>query len=120
MLATRSGYRAGERAGLLFGLVALTLTFSACLKWEPVDTGGVRILNDTDETVTVVVLYPSPAEHRNLVTYRPGESSTENAMIGADGCTTVDIVALTEDGREIDRQPAPICRDEQWRIVEDE
>jgi hypothetical protein len=44
------------------------------------------------------------------------ESSVENAMIGKGGCTSSDMVARTEDGPEIDRQPAPICVDEEWRI----
>jgi hypothetical protein len=79
----------------------------------------VHIVNDTDETVTVVVLYQPPAQEKELVTYRPGESSVENNMIGAEGCTTADMVARTTDGREIDRQPAPICRDEEWRIEVD-
>lgn len=87
--------------------------------WEPRDTRGVRIINGTDETVTVVVRYPSPADELDLVTYRPGEESVENRMIGEGGCTRSDMVARTEDGREIDRQPAPICVDEVWRIEED-
>ncbi len=33
---------------------------TACLTWEPRNTDGVTITNGTDETVTVVVLYPSP------------------------------------------------------------
>ena len=77
-------------------------------------------MNETDETVTVVVLYPSPVQHLELVTYRPGEASVENRMVGEGGCTRVDMVARTEDGREIDRQPAPICHDEEWRIGEGE
>ncbi|MGI8657965.1 MAG: hypothetical protein ACR2K4_04230 [Candidatus Limnocylindria bacterium] len=40
--------------------------------------------------------------------------NTENRMIGEGGCTRADMVAHTEDGREIDRQPAPICVDEEW------
>jgi hypothetical protein len=94
----------------------LTVAAAGCLKWEPRNTDGVTITNGTDETLTVVVLYPSPAEERDLVTYRPGESSLENSMIGGGGCTRGDMVARTEDGREIDRQPAPICIDEEWLI----
>lgn len=33
-----------------------------------------------------------------------------------DGCTRFAMVARTDDGREIDHQQAPICRDEEWRI----
>ena len=77
-------------------------------------------MNDTDETVTVVVLYPSPPGEGELVTYPPGEESVENRMLGEGGCTRSDMVARTEDGREIDRQPAPICNDEEWRIGEGE
>jgi hypothetical protein len=103
----------------LLALCGLALASTACLVWEPRNTRGVRIINGTDETVTVVVLYPSPAEELNLVTYRPGEGSVENRMVGEGGCTRSDMVARTEDGREIDRQPAPICVDEVWRIEED-
>jgi hypothetical protein len=99
-------------------LTCLALGSSGCLKWEPTNTEGVSISNGTDETVTVVVLYPEPADDLELVTYRPGESSVENSMIGEGGCTHTDMVALAEDGREIDRQPAPICLDEEWIIGE--
>lgn len=102
--------------GALLGMFAVTTT--ACLTWEPRNTDGVTITNGTDETVTVVVLYPSPAEELALVTYRPGEESVENRMIGEGECTRADMVARTEDGREIDRQPAPICVDEEWLIGE--
>lgn len=102
-----------------FALLSVALACSACLKWEPINTEGVRIANETDEAVTVVVLYP--AGESSLVTYRPGEDSVENSMLNAqDGCTRFEMVARTEDGREIDRQPAPICRDDEWRIQEDE
>jgi len=37
-------------------------------------------------------------------------------MIGEDGCTRADMVAIAEDGREIDRQQAPICVDQEWVI----
>ena len=97
-------------------LPPLAATASACLNWEPRNTQGVSIINGTDETVTVVVLYPEPAEALELVTYRPGESSVENRMIGEGGCTRADMVAVAEDGREVDRQPAPICVDEEWWI----
>lgn len=105
---------------MLLGLCGLALASTACLVWEPRDTRGVRITNGTDETVTVVVLYPSPPGERELVTYRPGEKSVENNMLDREeGCTRADMVARTEDGREIDRQPAPICHNEEWRIQED-
>jgi hypothetical protein len=82
------------------------------------NTEGVRIVNESDETVTVVVLYP--AGESVLVTYRPGEGSVENSMLNAeDGCTRFEMVARMEDGREIDRQSAPICRDDEWRIERD-
>jgi hypothetical protein len=97
-------------------LTGLAVAAAGCLNWEPRNTEGVSIINGTDQTVTVVVLYPEPAEELELVTYRPGESSVENRMIGEGGCTSSDMVARTEDGREIDRQPAPICVDEEWRI----
>lgn len=97
-------------------LPLLAAAASSCLTWEPRNTEGVSIINGTDETVTVVVLYPEPAGESKLVTYRPGESSVENRMVGEGGCTRADMVALAEDGREIDRQPAPICTDEEWRI----
>ena len=97
-------------------LAALTLALVGCLKWEPINTSGVTIVNASSETVTVVILYPEPARELELVTYRPGESSVEGSMLGEDGCTRVPMVARTEDGREIDRQPAPVCRDEEWRI----
>lgn len=97
-------------------LSLLAATGSACLKGEPRNTQGVSIINDTDETVTVVVLYPEPAEELELVTYGPGESSVENRMLGEGGCTRADMVAVAEDGREVARQPAPICVDEEWRI----
>lgn len=106
----------GMPSGVVLALLFAVLVCSACLKWEPINTEGVRIVNESGETVTIVVLYPSPAEHRDLVTYDPGEASVENSMIGTDGCTRVDMVARTEDGREIDRQPAPICSDEEWRV----
>lgn len=104
---------------VFLALCGLALATGACLVLEPRNTEGVRIINDTDETVTVVVLYPSPAEELSLVTYHPGEESVENRMIGEGGCTSSDMVALAEDGREIDRQPAPICVDDEWRIQED-
>jgi hypothetical protein len=103
----------------LLALCGLALLCTACLVWEPRDTRGVTITNRTDETITVFVLYP--AGESALNTYRPGESSVENNMLNQeDGCTRFDMVARTEDGREIDRQPPPICRDEEWRISEDE
>ena len=34
-----------------------------------------------------------------------------------DECTRFLMVARTADGREIDRQPAPICRHEERRII---
>ena len=37
-------------------------------------------MNDSSETVTVMVLYPAPARGRELVVYRLGESSVENGM----------------------------------------
>jgi len=44
-------------------------------------------------------------------------SSIENNMLNReDGCTRFAMVARTDDGREIDHQQAPICRDEEWRI----
>lgn len=102
-------------------VTALLLTFLAvgtasCLKWEPRNTEGVRIVNGTDETVTVVVRYPEPAEEMELVTYRPGESSVENRMVGQSGCTRADMVAITDEGLVIDRQDAPICVDDEWII----
>lgn len=96
--------------GYLAGLACV-----GCLVWEPRDTRGVSIVTASSETVTVVVLYPSGESE--LTTYRPGEASVENNMLNAkDGCTRFVLVARTEDGDEIDRQPAPICRDEEWRI----
>ncbi len=78
---------------------------------------GVSIVNATSETVTVVVLYPEPAGESELNVYRPGGSSVENRMINWEsGCIPFTMVARTEDGVEIDRQPAPICIDEEWRI----
>lgn len=85
---------------------------------EPRDPTGVRIINGSGETVDVVVLYPAGEDV--LITYRPGESSVENNMLNAnDGCTRFEMVARTQDGGEIARQPAPTCRDEEWRIVGD-
>ncbi len=90
-----------------------------CLLGEPRDTSGVRIVNSSSETVTVVVLYPEPAGESELTTYRPGESSVENNMLDREGgCTRFVMVARTEDGTEIDRQAAPICRHAEWRIGE--
>jgi hypothetical protein len=90
---------------------------AGCLVGEPRDTRGVRIVNASSETVTVIVLYPSGEDE--LTRYRPGESSIENNMLNAnDGCTRFVMVARTEDGDEVDRQLAPICRDEEWRIGE--
>jgi hypothetical protein len=105
-------------------LCLLVLVSAGCLVWEPRDTRGVRIFNDSDEAVTVLVLYPAresvPARETVLTVYQPGESSIENNMLSAaDGCTSFVMVARTEDGREIDRQDPPICRDEEWRIQED-
>jgi hypothetical protein len=98
-------------------LIGLVLAAAGCLKWEPRNTDGVTIVNDSSETVTVVVLFPEPARERELTVYRPGESSVETGMINWEtGCTRVAMVARTEDGREIDRQRAPICVDEEWRI----
>jgi hypothetical protein len=97
-------------------LAVVALAAAGCLRWEPRNTEGVRIVNASSETVTVVVLYPSPAEERELVMYRPGEDSVENSMIGEGGCTRADMVARTDDGRELDRQPAPVCMDEEWII----
>lgn len=37
-------------------------------------------------------------------------------MVGGGGCTRADMFAVTEDGREVDWQPAPICIDNEWRI----
>ena len=99
-------------------LPLLAAAAGGCLKWEPRNTEGVSIINGTDETVTVIVLYPEPAEELELVTYRPGESSVENRMIGEGGCTRADMAAITEDGREVDRQRAPLCIDEEWTIGE--
>ncbi len=100
-----------------FSLAGFALALAGCLTWEPRDTGGVTIVNDTSGTVTVVVLYPEPAGESELNTYRPGGSSVENNMLNReDGCTRFTMVARTEDGREIYRQPAPICRDDEWRI----
>lgn len=100
--------------GVLLAVIALAI--AGCLRWEPRNTEGVRIVNTSSQRVTVVVLYPSPAQELELVTYRPGEESVENRMIGEGGCTRADMVARTEDGREIDRQPAPACIDEEWLI----
>jgi hypothetical protein len=67
----------------------------------------VSIVNASSETVIVVVLYPHGESE--LTTYRPGESSVENNMLNRqDGCTRFEMVARTDDGREIDRQQAPI------------
>lgn len=119
-MLTKPRHRATSAAFLL-ALCGLALACSACLVWEPRDTSGVRIINGTDETVTLVVLYPSPPGETELVTYRPGEESVENNMLNREeGCTRSDMVARAEDGREIDRQPAPICHDEEWRIEEDQ
>ena len=57
----------GRSAALVVPLCALALASSACLAWEPRNTEGVRIINGTGETVTVVVLYPSPAEEAGRV-----------------------------------------------------
>lgn len=98
--------------GLLVGLAAGT---ASCLTWEPRNTDGVSIVNASSETVTVVVLYPN--RESDLVTYHPGESSVENNMLNAaDGCTRFTMIARSEEGREVDRQPAPICVDEEWVI----
>lgn len=110
-------FRGPWRAGL--AICWLALACAGCLVGEPRDPSGVTLINGTDETVVVVVLYPSGEDV--LSTYRPSESSVENNMLNAaDGCTRFAMVARSEDGREIDRQPAPICRDEEWHIVEDE
>lgn len=120
VISAHKGLPQGTLQALL-ALSGLVLACSACIVWEPRDTGGVRIVNGTDETVTVVLLYPSPPGETELVTYAPGEESVENNMLNREeGCTLFDMVARTEDGREIDRQPAPICRDEEWRISKDE
>jgi hypothetical protein len=96
-------------------LCGLVLACVGCLTWEPRDTSGVSIVNASSETVTVVVLYPHGESALN--TYRPGESSVENNMLNReDGCTRFAMVARTDDGHEIDRQQAPICRNEEWRI----
>ena len=63
-------------------LLATVVTCVGCLTWEPRDTGGVTIMNDTSETVTVVVLYPAGESELNA--YRPGGSSVENNMLNAD------------------------------------
>ena len=111
--ATLSYERAAGPGGRILG--GLLLACVGCLKWEPRDTSGVSIVNASSETVTVVVLYPHGESE--LTTYRPGESSVENNMLNRqDGCTRFAMVARTDDGREIDRQQAPICRDEEWRI----
>jgi hypothetical protein len=106
-----------RRLGVALVLVWVAMSCSGCLVWEPRDTRGVRIVNASSETVIVVVLYP--AGESELTTYRPGESSVENNMLNReDGCTRFDMIARTEDGDEIDRQTAPICRNEEWRIGE--
>ena len=93
----------------------LGLACVGCFFAEPRDPSGVSIVNASSETVTVLVLYPAGEDE--LSVYRPGESSVENNMLNAnDGCTRFDMVARTDDGTEIDRQPAPICRDDEWRI----
>ncbi len=98
-------------------LAVPTLALAGCLVGEPRNTDGVSIVNATSETVTVVVLYPEPAGESELNVYRPGGSSVENRMINWEsGCIPFTMVARTEDGVEIDRQPAPICIDEEWRI----
>ena len=110
-------YRRRMRRRIAVGpvLAVFVLALAGCLVWEPRNTDGVMIVNATSETVTVVVLYPSGES--DLVTYRPGESSVENNMLNAaDGCTRFAMVARAEDGRELDRQPAPTCVDDEWRI----
>ncbi len=102
--------------GRVVVLLATVVTCVGCLTWEPRDTGGVTIVNDTSETVTVVVLYPEPAGESALNTYRPGGSSVENNMLNReDGCTRFTMVR-TGDGHELDCESAPIRRDEEWRI----
>ena len=109
----------GRGLGIGVLLAVMTLACVGCLRWEPRNTDGVSIVNASSRTVTVVVLYPEPAGERELVTYRPGESSVENGMLNAaSGCTRFTMVARTAEGLEIDRQPAPICIDEEWRIGE--
>ena len=104
-----------RRVGVAVALCGIALASAGCLIGEPRDTSGVRIVNATSETVTVVVLYPTGES--DLTTYRPGESSIENNMLNREeGCTRFAMVARTEDGREIDRQEPPICREDEWPI----
>jgi len=64
-------------------MAALVMMCAGCLTWvEPRNMRGVTVVNASTETVTVVVLYPEPAGESELVTYRPGESSVENNMLG--------------------------------------
>ena len=95
------------------GAIATCIFLVGC---DPGLTDGIEARNETDGTVHFEVegdgeRFPLPGElgpgEGGLVI--SGSALGPDSLVTEDGCTTGDLIALDEEGEEIERHPPPMC-----------
>lgn len=100
---------------ILGAVLAASLVVAGC---DSTLGGTIVLRNQTAETLTV--LSPGPAGSTQLVTLRPGQSSTLKVALDPRGCMSEPLVARGNNGRVIAKQDLPICEGSVWTITPDD
>ena len=90
---------------------------------EPHLGAAITATNETHQEVTFVIeadgeslALPDVAMPGETTAVLAGGQVTEPSRFVEDRCTTGDLVAVAQDGSEVDRQAPPLCDGDEWVI----